>query len=215
MRPSPPTRRIHLGLALRRRPRVRSALAMAAAVACGLATYRTLEAAEAAQTAWGRGTPVLVAARHLEAGERLDASDVRVVPHPAPMVPDGALDQLPEGSRLAHPVHEGEVIVAGRLAPEGLSAVAARLPRGTRAMAIPLDPATTPPLALGDRVDVVVAVPPEAAGGGAPGFVIAERVLVVDITDQAVTVAVPRDVAPRLAVAFGQGAVSVALVGAG
>ena len=35
----------------------------------------------------------------------------------------------------------------------------------------------------------------------------------VDVTEQAVTVAVPRDLAPRLAVAFGQGAVSLALVG--
>ena len=80
-------------------------------------------------------------------------------------------------------------------------------------MAVPVEAGTTPPLVVGDRVDVLVAVAPEAAGGGAPGFVLAEAVLVVDVAEQAVTVAVPRDVAPRLAVAFGHGAVSLALVG--
>jgi hypothetical protein len=69
-------------------------------------------------------------------------------------------------------------------------------------------------LAVGDRVDVVVALAPEAAGGGPPGFALASDVLVVEVTEVAATVAVPRDVAPRLAVAFGQGAVTLALVGA-
>ena len=58
-----------------------------------------------------------------------------------------------------------------------------------------------------------MALAPEAAGDGAPGFALATDVAVVDVTDVAVTVAVPRDVAPRLAVAFGQGAVTLARFG--
>lgn len=213
MRPTPLPRRPDLGLALRRRPRVRSALTIVAAAACGLATYGVLAQAEAARATWGRGVPVLVATRHLEPGDQLDPSNTRLATQPASLVPEGALQRLPSDRRVAQVVYEGEVIRSERLAGAGLSATAARLPAGTVAMAVPIEPGTSPPLALGDRVDVLVAVPVEAAGGGAPGFVLAEAVLVVDVAEPAVTLAVPRDLAPRLAVAFGQGAVSVALVG--
>jgi Flp pilus assembly protein CpaB len=107
----------------------------------------------------------------------------------------------------------GEVLRAERLAPAGLSAVAARLPRGTRAMAVPVEPGSVPDLVLGDRVDVLVALAPEASGGGPPGFALATDVLVVAVDDAAVTIAVPADTAPRLAVAFGTGAVTLALTG--
>jgi Flp pilus assembly protein CpaB len=126
-------------------------------------------------------------------------------------VVDGALTSVPADARLAEAVYAGEVVHEGRLARAGLSAVAARLPPGTRAMAVPLDPGTTPPLAVGDHADVVVALAPEAAGGGPPGFTLAPRALVVDVTDTAVTLAIPEDAAPRLAVAFGAGAVTLAL----
>ena len=52
-----------------------------------------------------------------------------------------------------------------------------------------------------------------ALAARSPGFALAEDVPVVDVTDAAVTIAVRRDVAPRLAVAFGQGAVTLALLG--
>ena len=113
--------------------------------------------------------------------------------------------------RLAEPVYAGEIVREERLAPEGLSAVAARLPPASRAMAIPVEPGTVPALVLGDRVDVLVALAPEAAGEGPPGFALATDVLVVDVSAAAVTVAVPADTAPRIAVALGAGAVTLAL----
>jgi hypothetical protein len=66
---------------------------------------------------------------------------------------------------------------------------------------------------VGDHVDVLVALAPEAAGGGPPGFVVAPRALVVALDEGAVTVAVDVAVAPRIAVALGQGAVTLALIG--
>ncbi len=141
----------------------------------------------------------------------LEPGDVRLVDHPGPLVPAGALTGLPDGVRLAHPVFAGEVVHEGRLAPAATSAAAARLPAGTRAVAVPREPATTPPLEVGDRVDVLVALGPEAAGTGAPGFALTTNAMVVDVAEAAVTVAVPRDAAPRLAVALTQGAVLLAL----
>jgi Flp pilus assembly protein CpaB len=209
-----PVRRPGVALTLRRRPRLRTALVATIAVLGGLAVAATVQQAEDARDAWGRRTRVLVAAEDLTAGARLDASNTRLVPHPAPLVPPGALTQLPDDGRVVAPVYEGEVLRDERLAPAGASPVTARLPASTRGMAVPIEPGTTPPLVVGDRVEVLVALPPEVAGGGAPGFALATDVPVVDVTDTAVTIAVGRDVAPRLAVAFGQGAVTLALVGA-
>ena len=59
----------------------------------------------------------------------------------------------------------------------------------------------------------MVAVAPEAAGDGPPGFVVAPDALVVAVDEAAVTVAVSRAEAPRIAVALGQGAVTLALIG--
>ena len=211
MRRSPVPHRFDLALALRRRPRYRRALVVAVAAVCGVTVMTVVQRAEEAAAAWGERVPVLVATRDLAPGDRLDGSNTRVERQPAPLLPRGALPTLPDDVRLAEAVYAGEIVREERLAPAGLSAVAARLPSGTRAMAIPVEPGTVPELELGDRVDVLVALASEAAGDGPPGFALATDALVVDVDEEAVTIAVPADVAPRIAVAFGAGAVTLAL----
>lgn len=215
MRRTPVPHRFDVGLALRRRPRHRRALVIGLAVLCGLAVMTVVRRAEESAAAWGARVSVLVATRDLAAGAVLDAGNTRVDHHPEPLVPDGAVRALPDDGRLAEPVYAGEVVREERLAPGRLSEVAARVPSGTRAMAIPVEPGQAPALGVGDRVDVLVALPPEMAGAGPPGFALATDVLVVDVGDAAVTIAVPTDTAPRVAVAFGAGAVTLALTGAG
>jgi len=213
VRRTPAAHRFDVALALRRRPRHRRVLVLVLAAACGLAVMTVVRKAEHAAAAWGRSVPVLVATQDLRAGDRLDAGNTRVDHQPAPLVPDGALTDVPAEDRLAQPVYAGEVIREQRLAHRGLSALAARLPLGTRAVAVPVEPGLVPALVVGDRVDVLVALGAEAAGAGPPGFALATDVLVVDVDDVAVTIAGPRDTAPRLAVAFGAGAVTLALTG--
>jgi Flp pilus assembly protein CpaB len=214
MRRKPVPRRSPLGLALRRHPRWRTAASIIVALLCGGVVAATVHEADAARAAWGRSTTVLVAARDLAPGEAVDAGNTRREQHPGPLVPPDAITELPAGGRVTAAVYEGEVLREARLT-DAASAVAARLPPGSRAVAIPVEPGTTPPLSVGDRVEVLVALPPEAAGGGPPGFSLATDVPVVEITDEAVTIAVDEAVAPRLAVAFGQGAVTLALLGPG
>jgi len=214
VRPTPVPHRFDLALALRRRPRHRRALVVAVAILGGLGVMTVVQRAEDAAAAWGERVPVLVATRDLTAGVALDGGNTRVDHQPEPLVPEGALAEVPEDGRLAEAIYAGEVVREERLAPGGLSEVAARVPTGTRAIAVPVDPGQAPALEVGDRVDVLVALPPEAAGEGPPGFALATEVLVVDVSDAAVTVAVPADTAPRVAVAFGAGAVTLALTGA-
>jgi Flp pilus assembly protein CpaB len=214
VRPTLVHHRLDPALALRRRPRARKALVVALAALSGVAVMGVVQRAEGAAAAWGDQVPVLVATRDLEPGDRLDSGNTRLVAHPAPIVPDGALSELPAGARrLAHAVFAGEVVRSERLAPAGLSTLAARLPPGTRAMAVPVEPGLVPALVVGDRVDVLVALSAEAAGDGLPGFALASDVLVVAVDEAAVTIAIPTDTAPRLAVAFGAGAVTLALAG--
>lgn len=215
-RRAPLGRPVHLraGLVLRRHPHLWWLLVVTAALAAGWLASSTVARAEQARAAWGVTRRVVVVQQARQAGDELRPGDVALVERPRAMVPASALDALPASARLRAPVVAGEVLVAERLAPAGLTAVAARLPPGHRAVAIPTEPGWAPPLVIGDRVDVMVALPAEMAGGGPPGFTLASRALVVAVDEAAITVAVDRDTAPRVAVALGQGAVTLALVGA-
>jgi Flp pilus assembly protein CpaB len=202
------------GLALRREPRLWWLLVISVALACGWVVAAIVARADHVRLAWGTTRHVLVAEHDLDPGDEIRPDDVSLLSRPSAMVPATALDELPVGAVVRARVLAGEVIVATRIAPAGLSGVAATLPTGTRAVAIPTEAGSTPPLTVGSHVDVLVALAPDSAGGGPPGFAVASDVVVVAIEEGAVTVAVPRDAAPRIAVALGQGAVTLALIGA-
>jgi Flp pilus assembly protein CpaB len=221
MRPKPPVprrplgaSRPRIGLLLRREPRLWWIVVLASAAAIGLAVSHLLGTVEATRRAWGTTEPVLVLRHDVRAGGRLSAPDVERVDFPAGLAPAGALDELPDGAVARVDLAAGEPLLPRRLAGRDLSPLAAALPPGTRAVAIPTEPGTAPPLGAGDRVDVLVVVAVEAAGDGPPGFAIATDALVVAVDDDAVTIAVERDEAPRVAAALGVGAVTLALVGA-
>lgn len=219
MRPStsrarrPPLRRLRPGLFLRRDPRVWWLVVGLGALTLGAVVSHAVDQAEQARAEWGEVRSVLVAARDLAPGEPLRAGDVDLVDRPRAMVPSSALRALPRTATVGATILAGEVVVAERLADRPLSELAARVPAGQRAVAVPADASAAPPLLVGDRVDVLVALAEATPSGSAAGFVVATDALVVAVDDTAITVAVPRDVAPRLAASLGQGAVTLALVG--
>jgi Flp pilus assembly protein CpaB len=200
---------------LRRRPRLWWVLSLALALAAAAAAASAVSGAEAARARWGRSVAVVVATRDIEPGDPLAGAGLVLERRPRSTVPASALTRIPPDAVAGSAIVDGEVLVAERLAGEGLRGAAARLPRGTRAMAIPAEPGLTPPLDVGDVVDVVVAVPTDEAGSGPPGFTLVTGALVVAVSEDATTIAVPRDDVPRVAVALGAGAVTLALVGAG
>ena len=220
----PPARPVPLALprlplrrALRRARRSPAVWWRAAAAVAASATARVgaLDAeAEARRAAWGEAVPVVVAVRDLAPGEVLGPRDVVVESWPVAVVPDGALDAVPDGATASAPIVAGEAVVAARVAPDGLSAVAARLPPGWRAVAVPAGGGfggDLPPLAIGARVDELASF---EAVDGRSGDVVAEAALVVEVTDTSVTVGVPAAVAPDVAFAATRGTVTLALVGA-
>lgn len=205
-RPSPrPTRP-----RLERRPSLFWLATLVVASLTGLTVARLLGHAQAAAARWGSMRPTLVATVDLAPGAVVGAVDTALERRPAALVPRGALDGPAEGQTVAEPILAGEAVVAERLAPAGLSPLAAALPPGGRGVAVPTG-AGTPPLQPGDVVDVLVTFDPDTVGDGEPTFPVARSATVVSAGDDAVTLAVSQEEASRVAFALTAGVVVVVL----
>jgi len=166
---------------------------------------------EAAHTreAWGPTTSVFVATEVIEVGDGVDSA-VRRADFPAVAVPEGAIAAVDASTVARERIHAGDVIVAERVSGSGVG-LAERLPDGTSAIAVPSGPGW-PPLAVGDVVDLHATLN-ENVGGQPQTLRVAERAVVVDVGERAVTVAVPRQQVSATANALSRGVITVALVG--
>lgn len=182
-------------------------LVLAAVVAVVVAT--TVGDAEAARQRWGPTVPVVVAARPLAAGDVVQVDDVKVATYPKGLAPAGALAAPPVGRTVLAALGVGEAVTSVRVSGAGGGGVAALVPAGWRALAVPVGRASVA-LSVGDEVDLI--------GTGVDGLsseVVAEDALVVAVSDEAVTVALPAPAAASAAGAVSAGGVLVALRGAG
>jgi len=189
-----------------------------AAVAAGVVQ---LHADDAARTLAGLGrTRAVVVARHdLERGAVIGDDDVVVRRLPLDAVPDSALEQAPTGRTVTEAIVGGEVVSSTRVAPDGVDGLAALVPVGRRAIAIPVE-GTGLRVQVGDRVDVL-----DFSGGGAadPDYprapaagaeLVARGALVIAVADSSTTVAVDPDEAGSVAAALAGGTPVLALAGA-
>ena len=206
--PRPPLRAGRLRF---RRPLPYWLLAGVVALATAALVGRLVADAERERSRWGPTRATLVTTTDVAGGERLEPDDVTVRMLPAALVPDDALRALPAGAVAAIDLHRGEAVLPGRLAGAGSSAVAARLPAGTRGVAVP--DGSGLPLEIGDRVDILATFDPGLGDEGEPTFPVARRAAVVHVTDRAVTVAVDDGVAPRVVYALAAGSVTLVLSG--
>jgi Flp pilus assembly protein CpaB len=142
------------------------------------------------------------------AGHRLAAGDMRLVDLPAVARPADALSEAPVGAALAAAVFAGEPLVAGRVAPSGVSALAASLPPGHRGVALPVD-AATPPLQPGDIVELH-STTIDDAGAARRASTGTARVLAVE--EGSLVVAVPVPSVDGLVAALAHGPVVAVLV---
>lgn len=189
--------------------------AAALALLTALVVRTSLAAASAGAARYGslRTVPVVVAP--VSAGAAVPAAAVVLEERPGRTIPSGGGGPATAwaGRTALVPLVPGEVLLASKLAPEGLRGPAALLPDGDRALAVPGGPGGRPPVATGDRVDVLVTV----ADQGGQSFVVVAGALVLAVDDGAdtVTVAVPAADAPALASAIATGGVTLALTGPG
>jgi len=196
---------------LRRRPSLFWVLAAALALSTALVVTRSVGRAEADAARFGDLRPVAVARATLPVGATIGPEDTEVRSLPAGLHPPDAVVDVPDGAVVTATIHEGEVVVAPRLAPAGRSPLTAALPPGTRAVAVPADAAALP-VEPGDVVDVLATFDPDLADGGEPTVAVAREALVVDVVAESVVVAVTPGQAPRVAFAVAAGAVALAVV---
>lgn len=191
-------------LALRRRPLAYWTVAVLGAALAAAVVGGLTARAEAAAARYGGLRDVVVVVRPLAPGDEVDDSDVRVDRVPRAFVAEGALAEVPEGETVVADAYPGEALLADRLAPDGRHGVAALLPAGARAVAVPTGPGALA-LRVGDTVDVLA-----TALDGATR-VVAGGVTVVDVGDATATVAVSAGAAPAVATALTQATVTLVL----
>ncbi len=180
-------------------------VAIALAVVTGVFIAGLIRDAEESAARYGTTRPVLVARRSVPAGTVLRPGDVTEREMPIAFLPAGPLARSPVGHATVVPLIAGEVLLAAKLAPTGLRGVAALLRGDERALAVPVGPGT-PPLAVGDRVDVLATDPSDGTT-----TVVARAARVVGADDRAVTVAVLPAEAPAVAAALAAATVTLAL----
>ncbi len=198
---------------IRRHPVLYWLVAIVFAGVTAHAITSALSRAEAARAGWGETRSVLVAQHRLDVGEVVRDGDVAAAAWPAALVPRGAAPDAGNavGRTVVQVIEPGEAVLAGRLAPDGLRGVAALVPPGWRALALPVGPAALP-LSVGDRVDLVAAVGgTDATESQSPSFVLADNAVVVAVDERSVTVAVRAEDAPRVALSIVTGSVVLAL----
>jgi Flp pilus assembly protein CpaB len=196
---------------VRHHPLVRAAVVLAVIGLAWSVVQRTAATALDARDQWGRSQTVVVARERIVIGDTIDGAAVATESWPAAMVPEGAVTQSPVGQTVIATIEPGEAVNGARLAPDGLRGVAALVPSGRRALAIPVGP-TVVDLSVGDQVDLIAGFDAASASGGrAPAFTVAERAVVVAVDERRVTVAVDADDATRVAFAIVAGTVVPAL----
>jgi pilus assembly protein CpaB len=149
-----------------------------------------------ARDAWGTTVPVAVADVPLVPGDHAGPATVSLRDWPAALVPPGALRAVPDAV-VRQAVGSGEPLGVADIGPA--DGPAGLLPEGWVAVAVPLDESRRPPLAIADRVGVVV--DGVRVTGGA----------VVQASPGLVIVAVPATDAARVATAALDDAVSLTL----
>jgi Flp pilus assembly protein CpaB len=177
----------------------------------GLVVSQSVAAARATARRYGTTRPVVVTLRALEPGHALEARDVEVVDMPRIFVPPGALasEAAAGGRAVVVALFPGEIVLDGHLSGPGGRGLAAMLPPGTRAIAVPLERGGLK-LRRGDIVDVLATFD-DPAPTGEPTFPVAVGATVLDTTADSATVAVTPEEAARVAYALAKGEVTLAV----
>ena len=193
---------------LRHHPRLFWLFAVSLAALTGLTAARLLATASSRAERLGGLREVRVTARSVDAGHQLKAGDVAVRRLPAALLPEGRLAASPTGHTVVVPLVAGEVLLEAKLAPWGLEGVAALVPPGRRALAVPVSRGGLA-LRRGNQVDVLATFE-TTEGDTEPTMAVATSAQVLDVAEESVTVAVSPEEAVRVALATSRGAVTLA-----
>lgn len=185
---------------------------IALAIVTGLVVARAVHGAQAQAARFGSLRTAVVVTRPVDAGVVLAPTDVTLRQVPLAFLPEGWTSS--EGDAVGRTVvvrlFRGQPVLRGHVAPSGLQGVAALLPPGTRAIAVPVG-ASTAALRRGDIVDVLATFDRQQAGDREPTFPVALEAAVVDVGPESATLAVAPEEAKRVAFAMAHGVVNLTI----
>ena len=185
----------------RRRPsRVVLALIAAALVYTSLQSNNSRVAAVTA--GWDIGAKSLVVVAPVAAGELIPSSAVELRPVPANLQPGDSVANLTDGARARVSLVPGEILRAERVVAGVATAVAARLPDGSRGVAFPVE------LSFGLTVGATVDLHSMLTGQS-----VAVAATVVRVDDDGSTIAVEASRVDDVVDAMATGGIVVALAG--
>jgi len=189
----------------RRAPLIRQAVALAVAAGAVAWALQTNNRAVAIRGAYGTLRRVAVARHPLAAGALLGAADVSWRDLPALALPADPAPN-PVGRTTLAPIAAGQVLTSAQLSDGRARGLAALVPPGEQAVAVPLaDHALG--LAPGDRVEVVA----PARDGNGTGHVVVRDAPVLQVGSGRVVLAVGDDEIDALADALAAGQPVIAL----
>jgi len=170
--------------------------------------------------------PVIVAARGLSRGERIEASDLLIETKDVEQIPQGSYDSIDRltGKLVVQPVSEGEALLPSHFPARGNGAISSAIPPGMRAVSLHVEEyaGVTQLIEVGDRVDVHVSSGRRSPGRDDLNVTTLSQSLEVLSTGRAltgdarkvipvVTVLVAAEHAERLALADQAGAIRLSL----
>lgn len=142
--------------------RPKTILLLAVAGTCGLVAMMGVQQVLSNSTNEGKGpaNEVLVAKAEILPGQALDEKNVELKQVPVELIPEGAVtnpEQIKDRS-LKVRVFPGDLITAAKLNGKGARNASSDVPKGMRAVSIPIDPTMTGTglIRQGDKVDVLV-----------------------------------------------------------
>jgi len=184
------------------------------ALTTGAMVWASLRSADRGAAVYGAPREVLVAARDLTAGTRIQPTDVVRQRIPSSGLPPAAIDELPSEAVVAVAIDSGEVLTSRRLGRRGASPSSLRVEAGRRGVAVPRGTDALP-LRVGDHVDVAVVDVDAGADQSASMVALrAERAPVISVDARVTVVSVEEKVAAELAIAAADGRAQLVLVGA-
>lgn len=195
---------------LRRMPLLWWLVVLLLAGLAGTVVTRSVASAEAAAARYEGLVTVAVASRSLPAGTVVTAGDVHTETWPRAFLPQAAVLLDPVGEVVVVSMIEGEPLVDLKIAPGALGPLAGLLQAGEQAVSVPIG-AGTPPLTAGDQVDIVATFDVPDGSPTTPTAVLSSGARVLDVQQDAVTVALDHTDAPRAVHGITKGTVALVL----
>ena len=162
------------------------------------------------EAVYGELRQVPVAVRLVRVGEPLDAEAVQWEPRPAAAIPSGVVGELGEGAVAAAAIYPGEVVHTERVAGLG-GGLSSRLPADVAAVSVPTTYGV-PPVSPGDSVSLVAVFDSFASDAAPAAQTVARHATVLDLDEEAVTVAIRASEVEPTVSALVWGAVTVVAV---